>query len=270
MVYPKQHDKLREAIIKHGAIITEYPPSTTPRGFNFPTRNRIISGLSQGTVVVDANENSGSLITARTAILQGREIYAVPSNIDSENSSGTNMLIRDGAQAVLCGYDVVGNYTYMFGKKLNISQLKQAEERSDFDPQALSSLGIRARGVSPALFEGESAKAEKGRNVACKKTTKVETGAMKAPKQTKTENSLDVLCNDRANGTEPGDSSRAVLESLKDVHRRVFEEMPLDRAVSVDHLMNVGFKLGEVISALTMLEIKGLILSLPGGLYIRK
>ena len=262
VIYPREHKRLYNAIKEKGAILTEYPPSTEPRGFNFPVRNRIISGLSQGTVVIDAGENSGALITAKTAILQGRDVYAVPSNIDSENSSGTNSLIRDGAQAVLCGNDIVKNYVYLFRDTLDVQRMKASEAKSEFDASVLSRFGIRARGGVPA-FEGISAKAEKenGQHSEVKEKTR----------ESKKQGANAPVSEPSASREEhKGDDSMAALQSLDEKQRRIFDEMPLDRAISLDYLLKTGFKLGEIMSALTKLEIKGLISSLPGGLYTRK
>ena len=274
VVYPKQHARLCEAIKENGAIITEYPPSTEPRGFHFPIRNRIISGLSQGTVVIDADVNSGSMITAKTAILQGRDIYAVPCNIDSEKS-GTNELIRDGAQAAVSGNDIIRNYVYAFRNTLNLQRLKESEERSGFDASKLEALSVRARGESPA-FEGDSARAEreKAERTALSENTR---GARNAEKRSGGETAeklpdgkSDAFANEFSAQKSDGDSSRKALESLNEKHRRVFDEMPLDKAISIDYLIAAGFRPVEVMAALTVLEIKGLVSSLPGALYIRK
>ncbi|MDK2798592.1 MAG: processing protein [Clostridiales bacterium] len=107
IVYPKENTKLMEYIINNGAVISEFPPGTYPKPGNFPARNRIISGLAYGTVVVEAGERSGSLITADFALEQGRDVFAVPGNIDNYNSIGTNNLIKQGAKMVTCVEDVL-------------------------------------------------------------------------------------------------------------------------------------------------------------------
>lgn len=101
VIYPSEHRKLAERIISNGAIISDYAPGTPPEGVNFPPRNRIISGLSLAIIVVEAGERSGALITANFAAEQGREVFAVPGNIDRIQSKGTNALIRQGARPLL-------------------------------------------------------------------------------------------------------------------------------------------------------------------------
>jgi DNA processing protein len=107
-IYPRDHKKLADEILNHGgALVTQFPLSTPPVSENFPYRNRVISGLSLGVLVVEAAENSGSLITARLAMEQNREVFAVPGNITSRNSFGTNYLIKGaGAKLVQQWQDV--------------------------------------------------------------------------------------------------------------------------------------------------------------------
>ena len=100
-IYPKENIKLAKCILESGgAIVTEYPLGTKPEKMNFPARNRIVSGLSRGILVIEAKEKSGSLITVDYALEQGRDVYIVPGNINSINSVGTNNLIKQGAKLV--------------------------------------------------------------------------------------------------------------------------------------------------------------------------
>jgi DNA processing protein len=106
-VYPPEHTQLADKLIASGALISDYAPGTPPDASNFPPRNRIISGLSMATVVVEAGETSGALITAQFAIDQGREVFAVPGNILAPQSKGTNRLIAQGARPLLSVRDLL-------------------------------------------------------------------------------------------------------------------------------------------------------------------
>ncbi|HKV42118.1 MAG TPA: DNA-processing protein DprA [Blastocatellia bacterium] len=111
-IYPKENHKLAERIRKQGALITEFPLGTPPLSQNFPFRNRVISGIALGVMVVEGAERSGSLITARLAYEQGREVFAVPGNITSSKSFGPNYLIKDGAKLVQTWQDVVEEFPF--------------------------------------------------------------------------------------------------------------------------------------------------------------
>ena len=107
VVYPKSNRELFLQTECQGCILTEYAPGTPPHGWNFPRRNRIISGLSCGVGVVEAPEKSGALLTARMALDQGRDVFVIPGNVDMPGFVGSNRLLRDGAIAVSTGEDVL-------------------------------------------------------------------------------------------------------------------------------------------------------------------
>ena len=116
--YPEENEWLFRDIAASGALLSEYPPGTPADGWHFPVRNRIISGLSLATLVVEAPEKSGALITARTALDQGRDVFAVPGPIDAPNSRGCNRLIAEGAGLVADSWDILREYESQYPHKL--------------------------------------------------------------------------------------------------------------------------------------------------------
>ena len=124
--YPKAHQGLMREIINRGMLISEYPPYSRPEKWHFPERNRIISGLSQGTLVVEAPRRSGSLITANYALEEGRDIFALPGNIDNVNSEGTNNLIKDGAYLVTSPRDIVEHYSFEYSE---VAKIKETQKK---------------------------------------------------------------------------------------------------------------------------------------------
>lgn len=123
--YPMQHQRLAREIVKNGCVFTEYAPGTKPDKFNFPKRNRIISGLSSATVVVEGSERSGALITARYAKEQGRAVYAFPGNVGNVGSQVTNLLIKNGATLCTSADDIVRDFGDKSLGALNPHKLKE-------------------------------------------------------------------------------------------------------------------------------------------------
>lgn len=125
-VYPKENARLADRIAAAGALVTEFPFGKPPTPKNFPYRNRVIAGLCLGVLVIEAAERSGSLITARLALEQGREVFAVPGNITSGKSVGTNRLIQDGAKLVMDWRDVVEEFSYELRRRLQRRETPEA------------------------------------------------------------------------------------------------------------------------------------------------
>ena len=128
ITYPKENKRLFEEVAHRGCLISEYPPGTPPEGMNFPPRNRILSGLSVGVLVVEAPIKSGALITANYALEQGRDVYTIPGNIDTRNCEGNNHLLKEGAELVMDGWDLMQNYIYQFPDKIVDGRSKEAIE----------------------------------------------------------------------------------------------------------------------------------------------
>ena len=119
VVYPPENDRLYEDVAASGVLLSEYPPGAEPFGWHFPARNRILSGLCLATLVVEAPEKSGALITAATALEQGRAVFAIPGPLDAEGSVGCNRLIRDGAGLATESWDILREYQSRYPHKLH-------------------------------------------------------------------------------------------------------------------------------------------------------
>ena len=118
VIYPYENRKLFNEISYRGAVISEYPPGTKPLTHNFPARNRILSGLSLGVLVIEAPKKSGALITAERALEQGRDVFSLPGNVDAVMCEGSNLLIRNGAIPVLSAEDIIEEYEELYPGKI--------------------------------------------------------------------------------------------------------------------------------------------------------
>jgi len=153
IVYPGENRELYAEIPKSGAIITEFPFGTPPNAHNFPARNRIISGLSLGVVIIEATEKSGSLITARTALDQGREVFAVPGIIDAPGSKGTHMLLKQGAKLVENINDILDE----IAPQISRPQTRDIGENKRLKPEAATEAAPEVTTDNAALSGGEKA-----------------------------------------------------------------------------------------------------------------
>lgn len=147
--YPPENRYLYEDIAAAGALLSEYPPGAEPERTHFPARNRIMAGLAVGTLVVEAPERSGALITANTALEQGRDLYAVPGPIDAPASVGCNRIIRDGGSIVIEARDILENYAERFADKLRLRETQDEPETLGY--QARRERAAEPRAVPPSL-----------------------------------------------------------------------------------------------------------------------
>ena len=245
ITYPKEHKTLEKAIIGSGALVTEYPPFQRPDSWNFPKRNRIISGLCQGVLVVEGVKDSGALITASCAVGQGRELFAVPGKVDEINSEGPNELIRNGANVALCAKDIIEHYSFLYKDALDMRRYGRAKERSD---------------VKAGLFEKYGMDYAVGKTVPeppkTQKTVQVPVKIQEEAKKEQTVKKEEVRSS----------PSEGALRALDDTTRRIYELLP-EGTFTPDSLVSKGVAVYHAITALTMLEISGLVISLPGGMF---
>jgi DNA processing protein len=163
IIYPPGHKSLAERIAKSGCLISEFPKGTRPERFNFPIRNRIVAGLSNGVLVVEAGARSGALVTAAIGLEQDRDVMAVPGRIDSELSAGPNGLIKQGAIAVTAADDIFSNFgwhrsTIAAEPKHDLSKLSR-EERTVYESLSVQPLHIDELARKAAFGPGKIAEA---------------------------------------------------------------------------------------------------------------
>ena len=238
VVYPPTNKALYADTQSQGCLLTEYPPGTPPFGWNFPRRNRIISGLACGVLVVEAPDNSGALITARRAADQGRDVFVVPGNIDVLTCKGSNALLRDGAIAVSSGWDVMSEYASAFPGKIHQSAQGANQTAYPDEVQAQSE-----EPEKPVLKVAQTPKTPKG------KTRRSLFGKKKEIDNPPSAAYID---------------AEAPLPPLNPEEEKLVTLLR-QKVELVDDLMAAAqMPAGQVLATLTMLEIKGVVTRLPG------
>jgi len=246
-VYPSEHEKLMRAIAENGAVISEYPPGSPPVASHFPVRNRIISGLSDGVVIVEAGLKSGAMLTADIAGNQGRDVFAVPGRIEDEFSAGTNLLIDRGARILLSGGDLLSHYIDRYPVTLSTDSYARATVSSSLDLQVLEKYGVRpskdsdAGAVRSPVFSGRAEAVVSGRAGASK-------GSSPAT-------------------AKPAAATRAGLPPEGE-QRELYLLIPRGERVGADFFAERGYSPEHAMKLLSILEISGFITGVPGGMYV--
>ncbi len=287
VVYPKDHMQLYNLILKNGAVISEYPPGTRPIGYHFPVRNRIISGLCAGSVVVEAPENSGALITAKHAICQGRNVFAVPGEVGISGSGGTNALLKSGVYVATSAEDILAEYEFIYPHSVSLKACRRALRK--FDAEAASSDAMaRVRVSSRGGNNYYGVSAYGGKNVLFGKSEAPKTGKVKRSDKKNAdnkvsmgdmaENSVKVIGEDvvPSSGTEksretlPSKKQRQIeAELLDEINIKVYNMMKPDVPMIPDELTEGGVAVSDVLSSLSMLELAGAVEAHPGGYFVR-
>ena len=239
--YPPQHLTLAREIVKGGCVMTEFAPGTPPSRYNFPKRNRIISGLSAATVVFEGAEKSGALITARYAKDQGRSVYALPGNVGSTTSQLSNLLLKNGAKICTSADDILNDFTKEYGRIVNPFLLK---ERVGVDMMsALGKYGVCAVCPNDDIFEAPRSRRP----------------ALKVASEPQTDRFFDKVEEPKA---PPADFDARAL--------KIYKKIPLSDSCSIESLIDDEMKLRDVMKSLLKLEMGGFVKLLPGEMVSRK
>lgn len=232
--YPIHHRKLAQNIVKAGCVITEYAPGTRPDKHNFPVRNRLISGLSSATLLIEGRERSGALITARRAIEQNRHVYALPGNVGNVNSEASNLIIKNGAKLFTSADDIVRDFDKIYPGKLNpfvLSESFQCDMES-----VLSELQVSS----------ETRSYDKTRSTVKSSDKKIQ------PKEDEKPNKANV-----------GKAEMEVAAFDKNT-LSLYKKIPLNTDCSVESLIDETHSLRDVMQSLLKLEIARFVTMLPG------
>ena len=231
VVYPAWNGNLFADVAARGCILTEYPPGTPPERYHFPRRNRIISGLSCGVLVVEAPEKSGALITAQYALDQGRDVFTVPGNIDVPSCAGSNGLLRQGAVAVSSGWEIMEEYMGRFPGRIRRFRGGEDLDRAPGEIREIS------RSSGNLVAEARVLPTKKSKNSIDKEPTKAYSD------QIETDGSLT-------------EDEKALLRPL------------LRGPLHVDEIIvRSELPAARALASLTLLEVKGRVRQRPGKIY---
>jgi DNA processing protein len=232
-IYPASNAALYRAVLEKGCLISEFIPGTQPYKWNFPKRNRVISGISHGVLIVEAPEKSGAMITARQALDHGKELFAVPGNVNAESARGSNQLISDGAAVAQCGGDILE----YFQPRFPYLSIRDGECPQPQELEAITDTWRRTGHIS-----------------------------VKKTEETSLKNKKDI-----DNPAKPPyiDVEKCHLQ-LSEQESAIVTQLT-QGAKNLDEVVHcAGLSMGKAMSLLTMLEIKGVIRRLPGNLIALK
>lgn len=237
VVYPLSNKGLFADMEQYGCLLSEFIPGTPPIGRNFPKRNRIISGLSCGVLVVEAPEKSGALITAQLALEQGRDVFVVPGNIDVDTFVGSNRLLRDGAIAISSGWDIMSEYELQFPEKIRKFDAPMRQKADDMNPE----FSAQTEKIQPKV-------AQKPKLLGKNKVSKQKTNKKVI------DNEADSPYSDLEDKLPP-----LLIDEQKIVSALTKEPRPVD-----DVIAETGMPTAKMLAALTLLQVKGIVKQHPG------
>jgi len=244
IVYPLSNRALFRDVEQFGCILSEFPPGTQPARWTFPKRNRIISGLSNGVLVVEAPEGSGALITANHALEQGRDVFVVPGNIDQPGFVGSHRLLRDGATLISSGWDILSEYAALYPDKIHRDEVPSHQTAY---PDEVAKVWSESEKPLPKVAQKRELP---GKSQSLKK--KLE---KKGIDNTPSEAYSDV---------------NTTLPKLSGDEQLIVDALSAGECRVDDVIAETGLPAGKMLSLLTMLELRGVVKRLPGKRIARK
>ncbi|MBP5245388.1 MAG: DNA-processing protein DprA [Clostridia bacterium] len=258
-IYPWQNKDLFYRLSARGLIISEFAPFSRPEGTNFPIRNRVISGLGVATVIFEANERSGALITADHALYQGRQIFAIPGAVDNSLYAGPLGLIKSGAIVFTEAEDIVSEYSLMFPHRINV-------DRKVGVPEKLIKKAVENAFLDNILVPDK----ENEQNRVLEKPARAKKRAevKKEPPKGEIPVSMPQFEEKGANTPAPK-AENPNVSALSAQEKAIYDMFKQKEVLSADEIAEKGIKIDDALSSLTLLEVYGLIEMLPGGNYRR-
>lgn len=233
--YLMSNAQMRSNIAQTGAVISEYPPDTAPQKYSFPKRNRIISALSQGVLVVEAGEKSGALITAETALSQNKDVFAIPGDITNAVAFGTNRLIKQGAKAVTNAQEIIEEYTNKY--TLTINETLPIDKISDNIVDSIPNGRKRAVSVNQIV-------SEKNNSITADNKDKPITDSYTDNKE-----------------------SKKILDDISDNARVIYDVVYENPSTVDDIIIKTNLPVWAIMQACTELELEEAITRKSGGIY---
>ena len=238
IVYPLSNRGLFQDVASYGCIVSEFAPGTQPAKWTFPKRNRIISGLSNGVLVVEAPEGSGALITANHALEQGRDVFVVPGNIDQPGFVGSHRLLRDGATLVSSGWDILSEYQALYPDKIHRDT---TPSRQSIYPEELAKVREETEKTMPKVAQNRS-----------------------LPEKSK---ALKKILEKKSIDNQPSEAYSDVntaAPKLSEQEQQIVDALRSGERLVDDVIAETGLTTSKILALLTMLELKGVVKRLPG------
>lgn len=268
VVYPKENAYLMSEIIESGAVMTDYPPFSRPEGKHFPVRNRLISGVSDGVLVIEAAKKSGALITAQHAQTQGKILYAIPGRIGELTSEGTNSLLTEGAKTVTGARAILEDFSHLY-------EIKETENRSGFTQFKATRVNDLSVPYKTPVFSSAQANARPEppkqyaitEPVSVNKALNEEENARAYMSMSSDDFQISYQNAPVQAPVEPKAEEKPSYEGLSETEIAILKAIDGKGRVSVDAISDIGIPVSEIISTITILEIKQRVVTHPGGYF---